>query len=167
MNDVHRTSERSRSTGCDALAEWALAHGLSWVVGAVCVSLLATRVPHYLTCPGSAISTHSQRLPSLGTPESSVSPCSRHNFPGQTYIFWMLGKAVGWSHTAAFYAVDVAFLVMLGAALMARSVRRFHGPLPGLVAYLAFLAHYLSLDLAGVPMGLAGGVPGGGGGACP
>jgi hypothetical protein len=68
------------------------------------------------------------------------------NFPGHIYLHLFVGKTIGWGHPAAFYAVDAALLLALGAALVAWGRQRFGAILPGLLAYLAFVTQYLSLD---------------------
>ncbi|MGC8639793.1 MAG: hypothetical protein ACP5XB_07970 [Isosphaeraceae bacterium] len=69
-----------------------------------------------------------------------------YNFPGHIYLHWLLGRTLGWGRTQAFYALDVAALLVLGAALWAWSRRRLQGTLSGLLAYVAFLSFYLSLS---------------------
>ena len=73
-----------------------------------------------------------------------------YNWPGQTYLFWLLGKTAGWGRPRVFQAVDASFVLALGALLVAWSRRRLGGALPGLSAYLIFVWHYLNLDVAGV-----------------
>jgi len=157
---VYEVTRRSAASGrggehiartIDTVAGRALAGGLAWVVGAACVALLATWVPHYLTWPWfrdlDTFATIAQSWDAGILPYRHI---RAYNFPGQVYVLWILGKAVGWGHTAAFYAVDVGFVLALGIALITWSRRRLNGPLPGLIGYLAFLARYLSLDYSQV-----------------
>ncbi len=135
----------------DAVAERSLGRGLPWITGLGCVALLAIWVPHYLTWPWfrdlDAFGTIAQSWDAGILPYRDI---RAYNFPGQIYVLWILGKTIGWGHTAAFYAVDVGFLVALGVGLIAWSRRCLGGPLPGLVGYLAVIARYLSLDYAQV-----------------
>ena len=112
-----------------------------------CASLLAVWIPHYLTWPWfrdlDAFATMAQSWDAGILPYRDI---QAYNFPGQVYLLWILGKILGWGHPAAFYALDVVLLLVLGAALAVWSRRRFGGSLPGLVGYLAFLATYLNLD---------------------
>ncbi len=71
-----------------------------------------------------------------------------HSFPGQIYLFAVLGWVFGWGRTWPIYAVDVATLVALGVAL-ARWSRSLSGStVPGLVGFLAFASYYLGLGYA-------------------
>jgi hypothetical protein len=68
------------------------------------------------------------------------------NFPGQIYIFWVLGKLFGWGHPSLFYGFDAALLVALGIVL-AWWGRRLSGEiLPGFIAFAAVSHFYLGLD---------------------
>jgi hypothetical protein len=121
--------------------------GLAMVVGLVCVGFLIGWVPHYLTWPWSrdedtfavlALSWDRGILP--------YRDIRAYNFPGETYLFWGLGKVFGWGRTIPFYALDAGCVVLLGAALVAWSRRKLDGALPGLVGYLTFLGFYLSMS---------------------
>ena len=84
------------------------------------------------------------------------------DFPGPIYLHFLLGKIFGWGPTVAFYAMDAAFVVVLGVALAAWSRRLFGSALPGLVSYLTFLGHLSQPRLlAGRPARLACAAPGG------
>jgi len=65
-----------------------------------------------------------------------------YNFPGHIYLHWLIGRALGWGHTVPFYALDVAAILALGAALTVWSRRRLGESLPGLVGYVTFLGFY-------------------------
>ena len=120
--------------------------GLAMAVGLVCLGFLTAWVPHYLTWPWSrdedtfavlALSWDRGILP--------YRDIRAYNFPGETYLFWGLGKVFGWGRTIPFYALDASCVVLLGGALVAWSRRKLDGALPGLVGYLAFLGSYLNL----------------------
>ncbi len=130
----------------DFLMDRAWDGGLAMAVGLVCVGFLIAWVPHYLTWPWSrdedtfavlALSWDRGILP--------YRDIRAYNFPGETYLFWGLGKVFGWGRTIPFYALDASCVVLLGAALVAWSRRKLDGALPGLVGYLAFLGFYMSL----------------------
>ncbi len=120
--------------------------GLTIALGLVCVGFLTAWVPHYLTWPwsrdedtfgGLALSWDHGILP--------YRDIRSFNFPGQTYLFWVLGKVFGWGRTVPFYAFDASCVLLLGVVLVAWSRRRLVSALPGLVAYLVFLKAYLTL----------------------
>src|SRR5262249_9073669 len=67
-----------------------------------------------------------------------------YNFPGETYLFWLLGKIFGWGRTTPFYVFDSSCVVLLGIVLVSWSRRRLGAAVPGLIGYLAFLNFYLS-----------------------
>jgi hypothetical protein len=72
------------------------------------------------------------------------------NFPGHIYLHWILGKLFGWGRTGLFYALDAAALLLLGAVVIAWSRRRLRLSLPGMAAYLIFLAYYLDISFVNV-----------------
>jgi hypothetical protein len=120
---------------------------LTLVLAGVCLAFLATWIPEYLTWPlfldddEFATPARAWALGKLPYRDTRVV-----NFPGQIYLFWGLGKLFGWGRTVPYYAADAAFVVALGAALVAWSRRRFRRVLPGVVGYLAFLSYYLDLN---------------------
>ena len=124
-----------------------------WVcgVGLLCLALLATWIPHYLTWPWfrdlDTFATIAQSWDAGIRPYRDI---EAYNFPGQTYLLWLLGKSIGWGHTAPFYVLDVVLVFALGAALAIWSRRCFATLLPGTIAYLVFLTQYLNLDYSQV-----------------
>ncbi len=124
---------------------------LTYLVAALAVMLLASWVPHYLTWPWwpdlDAYATIAQGWDAGIAPYHDV---VIFNFPGQIYLFWLLGKTLGWGGTTAIYAVDAGLLVGFGAAVVAWSRRRLGRTLPGWIGFVAFLAYYLNLDYSGV-----------------
>jgi hypothetical protein len=68
------------------------------------------------------------------------------DFPAPIYQFWLVGKVFGWGNPAAFFAADVALVILLGWAMIDWSRQCFGGLLPGLVGYVGFLSYYLNLD---------------------
>jgi hypothetical protein len=136
----------------DFVVEWAWSGGLGLMVSLVCFVFLIGWVPHYLTWPFSrdedtfavlAMSWNRGILP--------YRDIKAYNFPGEIYVFWVLGKLSGWGRTVPFYAFDAGCVVLLGAALAVWSKRRLGGALPGLIAYLGFLGFYLNMtfDMTG------------------
>jgi hypothetical protein len=133
--------------GVEGFAAWALGGPLTVTLGGVCALMVLTWAPHYLTWPWwadadqfavAALSWHAGLVPYRDQAD--------FDFPGPIYLFYVLGAAFGWDRTAPFYAADAAMLVGLGVALAAWGRRLFGRALPGLVAYLPFLAYYLGLD---------------------
>ena len=109
--------------------------------------MLALWVPHYLTWP-IWIDIDQFATMSMGWDRGTQLPYRdlfTYNFPGQIYLFWLVGKLAGWGNTAALYAFDASLLVALGVAMAIWSRVRFGRALPGLVGYLAFLSFYLGL----------------------
>jgi hypothetical protein len=130
----------------DFLVDRARDGGLALALGLVGAGFLSTWVPHYLTWPWSrdedtfavlALSWDHGILP--------YRDIRSYNFPGETYLFWGLGKVFGWGRTIPFYALDASCVALLGGALVVWSRRKLSGAVPGLVGYLAFLRFYLSL----------------------
>lgn len=120
---------------------------LSVAVGSIAGLMLAAWAPQYLTWPWwsdlDAYATIAQGWDAGVRPYRDV---VIFNFPGQIYVFWILGKLVGWGHPAVFYAVDVGLLFLFAAGLTGWSRKRFGSALPGLCGLTAFLAYYMGLD---------------------
>jgi hypothetical protein len=135
----------------ESLADRALSGRLAALVAAACLLMLGTWIPHYLTWP--LWSDLDQFAVSAQAWEAGILPyrdLPDFDFPGPIYLFWILGKTVGWGRTAPLFAVDAASVVLLGGALLAWSRRLFGRALPGLAAYSTFLGYYLSLDYSQV-----------------
>ncbi len=114
-------------------------------LGVTCGVFLAAWVPHYLTWPWSRDEdTFAVLAMSWDRGILPYRDIRAYNFPGETYIFWMLGKIFGWGRTTPFYAFDAGCVVLLGIVLVCWSRRRLDGAVPGLIGYLAFLKFYLS-----------------------
>jgi hypothetical protein len=131
----------------DGGAAWFLNGPATVLAALTCLGLVATWLPHYLTWPWwsdadqfavSAQSWAAGLVPYRDLPD--------FDFPGPIYELYVLGRLFGWGRTAPYYALDAAFLVLLGVALAAWSRRMFGRMLPGLVAYVPFLCHYLGFD---------------------
>ncbi len=129
----------------DSWVDWALPRGLMIALGVACVWLLAAWVPHYLTWP---LSRDEDTFAVLAMSwDHGILPyrdIRAYNFPGETYLFWMLGKVFGWGRIVPFYAVDAGCVVLLGGVLVGWSRKTLGGILPGLIGYLAFLSFYLN-----------------------
>ena len=125
----------------------ALDGGLALAVALFATALLASWAPHYLTWPWcrdeDTFATLAQSWDAGIRPYRDI---RAYNFPGHIYLHWLIGRALGWGRTVPFYALDVAAVLALGAALTVWSRRRLGGVLPGLVGYVAFLGFYLSQD---------------------
>ena len=128
-------------------AAWTLAGPLSVGLGLIALIQLGSWLPHYLTWPYWAdhdVFASAARAWSLG--ERPYRDVRQNNFPGTIYLFYLLGKTLGWGRPWAFYAFDAALLLALVGTLLAWSRRTFGRILPGLVGSLAFLSYYLGLD---------------------
>jgi hypothetical protein len=124
---------------------------LSAALGAVCVLLLLTWAPHYLTWPVWADTD--QFMVSAQSWDAGLRPyrdLPDFDFPGPIFLLYVLGKAFGWGQSLPFYAVDLALLLVLGGALVGWSRRVFGASMPGLVGFLPFLGYYLGLDYSQV-----------------
>lgn len=118
-------------------------------VALVAATQLALWLPHYLSWPYWAdhdVFANAARAWADGHPP--YRDVRLNNFPGTVYLFWVLGKVVGWGRPAAFFAVDAALLLAFGAALAAWSRRNFSRAWPGLLGFLAYLSTALALDYA-------------------
>jgi hypothetical protein len=129
------------------MAAWMLRGPLAAILFGVCLIFLVTWVPHYLTWPlfldddefaTAAYGWDTGRLP--------YRDIKCFNFPGQIYLFWVMGKLFGWGKMASYYALDAAFVVSVGLAMVVWSNRKFHRFLPGLAGYITFLSYYLNLN---------------------
>jgi hypothetical protein len=113
-----------------------------------CLVLLAGWVPHYLTWPMNRDDdTFAVLAQSWDCGILPYRDILAYNFPGQTYLFWVLGKTFGWGCPVAFRAFDAVCVGWAGVVMMVWSRARLGGVLPGLIAYLAFLDKYLDLDV--------------------
>ncbi|WP_165069056.1 hypothetical protein [Paludisphaera rhizosphaerae] len=129
----------------DRAASWALGGGLAAVLTATAVVLFAGWLPHYLVWPWWTDTGYFALTAQAW--EAGILPYRDlfdFNFPGPTYLHWMLGKVFGWGHTMPFQAFDAALIVGLGFVLTAWSRKHFGGATPGLVGYLAVLVYYMS-----------------------
>jgi hypothetical protein len=152
---VKRRSRTSSSKGqldwavdrLDDLGAMALRGWLTAGVAVVCLGLLATWLPHYLTWPwGRDADTFATIAQSWDVGIRPYRDIRGYNFPGAIYTLWILGKLAGWGRTWPLFAMDAAALMVLGAVLAAWSRRCFGRALPGLMAYLVYLVFYLDRD---------------------
>lgn len=133
----------------DRAASWALGGGLAVVLTTTAVVLFAGWLPHYLVWPWWTDTGYFALTAQAW--EAGILPYRDlfdFNFPGPTYLHWMLGKVFGWGHTMPFQAFDAALIAALGFVLTAWSRKHFGGATPGLVGYLAVLAYYMSQNYA-------------------
>ena len=71
-------------------------------------------VPHYLTWPWSRDQeTFTVLAQSWDQGILPYRDIRAYNFPGATYISWVLGKVFGWGHTVPLYAFDAGCIVLL------------------------------------------------------
>lgn len=133
----------------DRASDWALRGGLDRVLLWAAVVLLAGWLPHYLLWPWWSDTEYFAVVAQAW--DHGILPYRDlydFNFPGPTYVHWLLGKVFGWGHTLPFNLLDAALVVGLGVLLTAWSRDRFGRATPGLFGYMAFLGYYLSLNYA-------------------
>ena len=110
-----------------------------------CLFLLAAWVPQYLTWPWYNDNDHFAMLAQLwDTGRLPYRDFFSMQFPGEIYLYYLLGKLFGWGNTVAYYAFDAALVVAFGALLAAWSVKRFRTPLPGLIGFASFEYYYMA-----------------------
>lgn len=109
----------------------------------------ATWLPHYLTWPLWPDS-HAYATLAIGWDQGLLPyrDVATFNFPGQIYLFWLLGKVFGWGRTWPFYAADAALLATVAACLIAWSRRMFGERLSGAIGALALAVVLMDLDIA-------------------
>ena len=122
------------------------------VVFAVLSTLwLLAWIPHYLYWPwcrdADSYALMAQEWDSGVLPYRDI---RSFNFPGHMYLHWILGKLFGWGLTGLLYAFDATALLFLGAVVIMWSRRRLGLLLPGMTAYLIFLAYYLDISFMNV-----------------
>lgn len=122
---------------------------LKLVVVALIALLTATWLPHYLTWPLWPDS-HAYASLAIGW-DQGIEPyrdVATFNFPGQIYLFWILGKTFGWGHTWPFYAADAALIATVGACMIVWSRRVFGESLSGMIGCLALAVVLMGLDMS-------------------
>jgi hypothetical protein len=138
--------------GLDWLAGRALERWLAVALFVLCVIVLAGWVPHYLTWPmGRDDDTFAVLAQSWDSGILPYRDIHAYNFPGQTYLFWVLGRTFGWGCPVAVRGCDALGVILAGVMMVGWSRARLGGTLPGLIGYLAVLNDYLEL-----PVGLTG-----------
>ncbi|MCA1586535.1 MAG: hypothetical protein LC791_17785, partial [Acidobacteria bacterium] len=136
-----------QSQTVDRIAAWLLGVPLLTGLATLCAWQLVTWAPHYLTWPMWADhDVFATMAHAWDVGELPYRDLVSNNFPGTIYLFWILGRTVGWANTAALYVVDLALLLLFGLMLVLWSRRRFETATPGLVGCAAVLSYYLRLD---------------------
>jgi len=132
----------------DRVSERALGGALTAALAVAYLGLFAAWVPQYLTWPWwndlDHFATYAMAWDAGVLPYRDL---PSFQFPGEYYLFWVVGKAFGWGRTAPLYAVDASFLLALGVASAAWSHRRLGRALQGVVGYGVFLGYYLNVGI--------------------
>ena len=98
----------------------------------LCLGLLITWIPHFLTWPSFRdADTFAIMAQSWDRGILPYRDIRSFNFPGVIYLAWILGKLFGWGRTVPLYAFDAACIVLLGMAMISWSRRRLGGADPG------------------------------------
>ncbi len=126
---------------------WLLGGPLAVLLGLLAVAQLASWAPQYLSWPWwsdhdayatVAFGWHLGKLP--------YRDLLCNNFPGQIYVFYVLGRLFGWGWTPSIYLFDAALVAVLGGVLVLWSKRLWGSAIPGLVGWLSFAGYYFELD---------------------
>ncbi len=120
--------------------------GMTILIALWCVTLLVVWIPHYLTWPW--FCDQEQFAMIARSWEVGLKPYRdvvTYQFPGEIYLFWVLGKLTGWGNTVSIYALDVVLVIGLGILLVLWGLRLSGRLLPGLIGFSSFLLYYLSV----------------------
>jgi len=122
---------------------------LTGLLAVICAWQLATWIPHYLTWPLWADhDVFATMALAWDAGELPYRDFLSNNFPGTTYLFWLIGRSAGWGSSISFHAIDVLLLIGLGGMLLLWSRRCFASMLAGMIGYASVLTYYLSLDFS-------------------
>lgn len=141
------TDDRPAPLWTDRVALALLGGPLATGLILLCGFQLATWVPHLLTWP--RFVDHDVFETMARNWDLGVLPYREsrgNNFPGTIYLFWLIGKMVGWGKTWPVLGLDAAFVVAFGAAMVRWTWRTSGRVLPGAVGFAAFLSYYLAAD---------------------
>jgi hypothetical protein len=123
-----------------------LRRGMTILIALWCLLLLAVWIPHYLTWPWFCDHEHFAMLArSWQAGQRPYRDIVTNQFPGEIYLFWLLGNLAGWGNTIAIYALDAALVIGLGLLLVLWGWRLSGRLLPGLIGFSSFLLYYLSV----------------------
>ena len=110
-----------------------------------CLRLLYLWVPDFLNWP---LFTDSDHFAMIAQAWSRGKLPYREVFtnqlPGEIYLHRAIGEWAGWGNSVAYYAVDLAMVLLFGLLSILWSFRRFGRILPGLIGFLVFLNYYSS-----------------------
>lgn len=140
---------RRFADGSDAVAGWLLGgRALAVLIGLVGVVFLLGWLPAYLTWP---LWTDQDHFATLALSWDRGKPPWRdmltYQFPGEIYLFWLVGRLGGWGRPRGFLAVDAGLLVVLVAATLAWGRRK---PAAALIAVVSLLFAYVDLPFTHV-----------------
>ncbi len=122
---------------------------LNFFVILLILVLTASWLPHYLNWPLWPDS-HAYASLAIGW-DQGIEPyrdVATFNFPGQIYLFWLLGKTFGWGHTWPFYSADAALIGTVGILMIVWSRRVFGERLSGMIGFLALAVALMDLDIS-------------------
>ena len=141
------SNDVSEDSGREAFSGWVLRGPLAAILGVIVVWEVLTWAPNYMTWPlwadHDVFATAAQGWDAGMLPYRDL---RGNNFPGTTYVFWVVGKLFGWVNPAPFYGLDALTVATFGLTMVFWSRRTLGERLPGLVGFGCFLGYYLNLD---------------------
>ncbi|MEW4567293.1 hypothetical protein AB1L88_05440 [Tautonia sp. JC769] len=122
---------------------------LAPVTGLVCLLMLASWVPHYLTWPWwPDLDTNAAMALAWSEGLLPYRDVTAFAFPGQILLFRGLIAVFGPGKTWPIYALDAAMVVAVGLLLVLWSRRHFALAWPGLVGFAALLGYLANLNFS-------------------
>lgn len=134
-----------RSVPASRWMSWLLGWPLPTLIGLWCLAVLAIWLPQYLLLP--LFTDHDHFAMLAQSWDLGVLPYRSHHsnqFPGELYLFGVLGKLTGWGQARPFYALDAAMVAVFGLMLGLWSRRHLGRALYGLVGFAVLLSFYTS-----------------------
>lgn len=144
LNQPAVVDERSRA---DRFAARALAGPFAAGLGLLAIAQFFSWAPQYLTWPWwSDHDAFATIAHGWGIGKLPYHDLISNNFPGQIYIFYLLGRTFGWAWTPGIYLFDACLIAGLGFVSCVWSRKIWGSWIPGLIGWLAFAGYYFELD---------------------
>lgn len=140
---------RDEPSRLDLWADWCFQRVIPLGTAVLCLFMLASWVPHYLTWPWwPDLDTNATMALAWSEGIRPYRDFSAFAFPGQILLFRGLIAVFGPGKTWPIYALDAAMVAGLGLLLMHWSRRHFEGVWPGLVGFVALLGYLTNLNFS-------------------